>query len=230
MPEASLQEKIEASWACFDHLLQESSPERIVVAWTGGKDSTTVLSLWKTYLEKTGLNKRHPLQALSLDTGCKFSDVLAFRDALALEWDVTLQVIRPSADALALGPDPQNPVVCCRRLKIKPLHQAIERLGVAVLVTGIRHDEHHSRQIDSWREQRQEPDYVQAHPLLHWSEMDIWSYHLQEGLGYCPLYDQGYRSLGCRPCTTRGSEVDERSGRNQKKENQLHVLRSLGYF
>jgi len=200
------------------------------MAWTGGKDSTTVLSLWKRYLERRGLKNRHPLQALSLDTGCKFSDVIDFRDELAREWDVVLKVIRPHADDLALGPDPLNPVSCCRRLKIKPLQRAIEQLGVGVLVTGIRHDEHHSRQIHAWREHRQEPEYVQAHPILHWSEMDIWSYHLQEGLAYCQLYDQGYRSLGCRPCTTRGSEGPERSGRNQEKENQLHVLRSLGYF
>lgn len=226
----SLQEKIAASYVCFDNLLREFAVESIFVAWTGGKDSTVLVSLWKSYLEQNGLEGKNHLQALSIDTGCKFSEVLRFRDELAAEWGVLLKVIRPNADDLAFGPDPQNPVACCRRLKIKPLQLAVEQLGVGVLMTGIRHDEHHSRQIDSWRELRQGPDYVQAHPVLHWSEMDIWAYHLQEGLPYCELYDQGFRSLGCRPCTTPGGEPAERSGRNQEKENQLHVLRSLGYF
>ena len=226
---STLSEKKNLTFRYFEALLQEFSLETIFVAWTGGKDSSVVLSLWRQFLSTRPGTSSAPVQALNIDTGLKFPEVLAFRDSQATEWDVQVHVVRPDARDLAIGPNPEDPVACCQRLKILPLLRAVQDLGVAVLMTGIRHDEHRSRQIDSWRELRHDPEYVQAHPVLHWSEMDIWAHHLQEGLAYCDLYDRGYRSLGCRPCT-RDSEFSERSGRNQDKEDQLHVLRSLGYF
>lgn len=225
----TLQEKIETSFDCFDLVLQEHDFQRIQVAWTGGKDSTVVLYLWRRYLQDQGLEGPLPLKGLSLDTGLKFPEVLRFRDELAKSWDVQLTVVEPEAKAKALGPDPEDPVGCCRRLKIEPLHKAVQELAIPVLLTGIRHDEHRSRQGKNWREVRQRPEYVQVHPVLHWTEMDIWAFHLAEDIPYCGLYDQGYRSLGCRPCT-RMSRSTERSGRNQDKEARLETLRSLGYF
>ena len=225
----TLSEKKIQTFECFEVLIQEFSVEEIFVAWTGGKDSTVVLSLWIQFLGTRMGRASRPVKALNIDTGCKFPEVMAFRDRQAAQWGLQLEVLHPDTRDLAMGPEPEDPVACCRRLKVEPLRQAVQNLGVAVLMTGIRHDEHHSRRIETWRELRQDPEYVQVHPVLHWNEMDIWAHHLQEGLPYCELYDQGYRSLGCRPCT-RCSETDERSGRNQDKEDQLHVLRSLGYF
>ncbi|MCF8104760.1 MAG: phosphoadenosine phosphosulfate reductase family protein [Desulfohalobiaceae bacterium] len=225
----TLEQKIETSYRCFDQILLEHDAARIQVAWTGGKDSTVVLYLWRRYLLSQGLHGPLPLKGLSLDTGLKFPEVLLFRDELAKSWDVELTVVEPEAEAAALGPDPEDPVNCCRRLKILPLQKAVEELSVSALLTGIRHDEHQSRRAKSRSEVRHRPEYVQVHPVLHWTEMDIWAFHLSEDIPYCGLYDQGYRSLGCRPCT-RESRSTERSGRNQDKEARLEMLRSLGYF
>ncbi|MCF8038887.1 MAG: phosphoadenosine phosphosulfate reductase family protein, partial [Desulfohalobiaceae bacterium] len=120
----TLQEKIEASFECFEFILQEHDLERIQVAWTGGKDSTVVLYLWRRYLQDQGLEDHLPLKGLSLDTGLKFPEVLRFRDELANSWDVQLTVVEPEAEIKALGPDPEDPVGCCRRLKIEPLQKA----------------------------------------------------------------------------------------------------------
>jgi phosphoadenosine phosphosulfate reductase len=54
---------------------------------------------------------------------------------------------------------------------------------------------------------------------------------MDRGLPYCELYDLGYRSLGCVPCTAKGDVLGaERAGRDQDKERRLSMLHSLGYF
>ena len=223
----SLDEKEKLALNFLAELANNYSLQDIAVAWTGGKDSTTLLHLWKSYLEGLNLERRPALKALNLDTGLKFPEVLQFRDYLASLWEVDIYVARPETEATVA----KDPVKCCSKLKIEPLKKAIRELGVQVLLTGLRRDEHPQRTGRQRLEYKQDPAYIQANPLLAWKEMDIWSFHLKQGLPYCCLYDQGYRSLGCKPCTDLPSvHGDERSGREQDKEGKLDLLRSLGYF
>ena len=69
-----------------------------------------------------------------------------------------------------------------------------------------------------------------VHPLLEFTEVDIWAYIMQEQLPYCTLYAEGYRSLGCVPCTCKTQGGTEREGRAPDKEAHMDTLRSLGYF
>ncbi|HKK32876.1 MAG TPA: phosphoadenosine phosphosulfate reductase family protein [Desulfomicrobiaceae bacterium] len=224
-----LEQKIARSVELLQHVFDETGPDRTAVAWTGGKDSTVALFLWRQVLRaREGTDA--VLRAVNLDTGLKFPEILAFRDRMAREWEVAVTVARPVVDPAAY-PVAQNTVDCCRDLKILPLKQAVADTGLDVLLTGVRGDENAERRDRPVRESRSDPDHVLIHPLLHWSEMDIWSFHMQEGLPYCELYDQGYRSLGCMPCTTLpGTEGEERSGRNPDKEAHMDQLRALGYF
>lgn len=98
--------------------------------------------------------------------------------------------------------------------------------------------------------------HVRVHPLLDWTELDVWEYIERENIPVVPLYfDQGngtrYRSLGCGPCTTpvqstaknvhevieelktgKFANIAERSGRAQDKEGGggLEELRRNGYM
>ena len=57
-------------------------------------------------------------------------------------------------------------------------------------------------------------DIVKLNPMAHWSREDVWDYIRDHRIPYNPLQDQGYRSIGCRPCTARAGEGDgERAGR-----------------
>ncbi|MFP4517326.1 MAG: phosphoadenosine phosphosulfate reductase family protein, partial [Desulfovibrionales bacterium] len=224
----SLEEKVHISRNRIRATLDAYGLEHTVVAWTGGKDSTVVLHLMRRIVrEKYGEDAR--VRAVNLDTGCKFPEVTALRDRLSREWGIELHVARPEV-SLEGYPLAEDTVQCCRDLKIDPLRRAISRLSIRALLTGLRHDEHPSRKQRQWREERLDPDHVQINPILHWTEMDIWAFHMQDKLPYCTLYEQGYRSLGCMPCTGLGSGEEERSGRSQDKEHQLELLRSLGYF
>lgn len=225
---SSLAEKMDLTRRRISELAAAHDPERIAVAWTGGKDSTLVLWIWREYLRGSGARQDTPLRALNLDTGLKFPEVLRFRDSLWQDWGVDLIVAKPDVDLVGY-PVAEDPLTCCRDLKIQPLNEAVRRMDLQVLLTGVRRDEHPSRAERSWIEEKQSPDYLQAHPILHWTEMDVWSMYMAEDLPYCSLYEQGYRSLGCRPCT-QPATGGERSGRESRKEDVLETLRSLGYF
>ncbi|MEW5774103.1 MAG: phosphoadenosine phosphosulfate reductase family protein [Thermodesulfobacteriota bacterium] len=224
-PGAALEHKIAASLDLLRRLAAEHGPRRVAVAWSGGKDSTVALALWRGVLAQVHPGAR--VLALSLDTRLKFPETLAFRDGLARDWDIDLRVAAP--DAAAGLPQPQDKAACCTARKIEPLREAIARLDLAVLVTGLRGDEHASRAGRPVLEPRTGPDHLQANPLLAWTELDVWAYTLDHGLPYCTLYDQGYASLGCQPCTLRPDD-GERSGRHPDKEALLEQLHSLGYF
>jgi phosphoadenosine phosphosulfate reductase len=229
-PQAPLDQKTARARAVLAACAQ--SPLRRACAFTGGKDSTVALRLWLDAL--AGRDETGAPLALSVDTGLKFPQVTAFRDRLCADWSVALTLARPQVD-LAAYPVARDHVSCCRDLKIRPLGNALRETGVGLLITGLRRDEHPSRALRPYFEHREEtedmPAHWQANPVLDFTEMDVWAFLTGGGLPYCELYHEGYRSLGCMPCTRKaGAEGDERAGRAGEKERQLDVLKGLGYF
>lgn len=221
----SLEDKITTTEAFLTDLARKN-PETTRVAWTGGKDSTTVLFIWKSVLEHLGLG---PARVISIDTGQKFPEIIDFRDSIAASWGLDLHIARPETD-LATYPVALDHSACCADLKILPLQQAIRETGTTALITGIRHDEHPDRAGRLPLEQRLDPTHTLANPILDWTETDIWAFADMFALSRCSLYAQGYRSLGCVPCTQKSSGCGERSGRDSAKEENLAQLTSLGYF
>lgn len=225
-----LDEKMAQARRLLREQLCAHGPRRVGVAWTGGKDSTLVLALWRDVLREAGHADAAPL-ALNLDTGCKFPEIITFRDEQAAAWGVELHVARP--DVAADYPVAHDRAACCRELKVRPLLRAVSRLGLAVLLTGIRRDEHPDRAERPAVEPVADPAHLRAHPLLDFTEMDVWAATMQLGLPHCVLYDRGYRSLGCVPCTLPPGEATgggERAARAPDKEAVLSSLHALGYF
>lgn len=222
----TLEDKLGFSMALLAEALERAGDGLSVVAWTGGKDSSVALRLWMELLRERDAGM--PV-ALSIDTGLKFPEVISFRHAMAREWGV--RVIEAGPEPRATAPVSEDRLECCRLLKIEPLRAAVAANGIKMLVTGIRRDEHPSRRDREAFESRRNPDYLQVSPLIEWTEMDIWSYIASRELPYCQLYDRGYRSLGCAPCTALpGPDRNERSGRDERKESCLTDLHHLGYF
>jgi len=234
-PEAPLTDKLDRSRAVLEAVLASTRPDCAAVAYTGGKDSGLALFLWREVLARA---RTGPLQAISIDTGCKFPQVNAFRDQLCMDWGVSLAIVRSGVD-LSTYPVAQDKLACCRALKIEPLAAALRETGTTALLTGIRRDEHPSRAGRPYAELRPGPGeranacppHWQIHPVLDWTEMDVWAFLTGQGLPYCELYHEGYRSLGCMPCTRTAAEDEhERAGRDPDKERQLEILKGLGYF
>jgi phosphoadenosine phosphosulfate reductase len=101
---------------------------------------------------------------------------------------------------------------CCDVLKVKPTREAIEELGVTCWVTGLRCTEGRTR-VDFREVEQRDEGLVKLNPILLWHEREVWQYLALNKVAVNPLYAEGYRSLGCGPCTKISSDPNERAGR-----------------
>ena len=106
----------------------------------------------------------------------------------------------------------KDPNRCCNILKVEPVKRAVYEMGVKCWVTGLRCTEGRTRTDFKEIEERDE-GLVKLNPILIWKEREVWQYLALYGVLVNPLYAQGYRSLGCAPCTTIAGGDNERAGR-----------------
>jgi len=120
----------------------------------------------------------------------------------------------------------------------------LEGSGAKLVFQGLRWDEQPARGKDEYFEDIPAAPMVPAHtrcrPILHFTERDIWDATLHFGIPFCPLYEQGYRSLGAKTTSRKSADVpawqqdlentEERAGRRQDKEAAMDRLRMLGYM
>lgn len=242
----------------------------IAMLWSIGKDSTTML-----WLARKAFFGRVPFPLVHIDTGYKYPEMIAYRDRMAREWGVDL-VVGWNEEAIRQGMEPaKGRFACCNALKTQGLQIILDRHGYKGIFLGIRRDEEGSRAKErvfsprdknfEWNYKDQPPElwdqfntsfgpetHVRIHPLLSWTELDIWEYIRREKIPVCDLYyareGKRFRSLGCMPCTatikSEASTVDaiieelkrtktpERAGRAQDQEAayMMQKLRSFGYM
>jgi sulfate adenylyltransferase subunit 2 len=238
--------------------------------WSVGKDSTTVL-----WLCRKAFFGKIPFPVIHIDTGYKFPEMYKFRDKLAKDWSLNLLIAEnKTARKKGMGPD-KGKFECCTSLKTEALRQLLKKEKFDALLLAIRRDEHGIRAKEryfsprdenfKWNYQEQPPEmwdlytsvldedsHMRVHPILHWTELDVWQYIKKEKIPVNPLYfaknGKRYRSLGCLPCTApiesnadtldkilaelKKTKVSERSGRAQDKERAyiMQKLRALGYM
>jgi len=244
--------------------------KKIAMLWSIGKDSTTLL-----WLCRKAFYGKLPFPVVHIDTSYKFQAMYEFRDKYAKEWNLNLIVGR-NEEALKQGMSVEKgALACCTALKTNALKQVIDKYKFKALLLGIRRDEHGIRAKEryfsprdvnfKWNYKDQPPElwdqykskaegetHVRVHPMLHWTELDIWRYIEREGIPVNKMYfaknGKRYRSLGCKPCChpieSNASTVKEivkelettntaeRAGRSQDKERpyMMQKLRALGYL
>jgi len=121
----------------------------------------------------------------------------------------------------------------------------LEESGTKAVFQGLRWDEQPTRTKDDYVDDVPAGELTPAHtrfkPILHFTERDIWDTTRYFKIPYCPLYEQGYRSLGAKTTSNIAEagvpawEQDlentvERAGRRQDKEAAMERLRKLGYM
>lgn len=239
--------------------------------WSIGKDSTVLLHLClKAFLGKL------PFPVLHIDTSYKFKQMYEQREALAKEWGFKV-IVAKNDKALADGmnPEKEGRLACCTALKTNALQTAIQQQGFQAILLGIRRDEHGIRAkervfsprnfnfqwdyknqpMEIWEQYKpmgENDHHYRVHPILSWTEMDIWQYTQREKLPIVDLYfakdGKRFRSIGCERCCQpvdstavtlpeileelRTTKTSERAGRAQDKESayMMQKLRSLGYM
>jgi len=182
---------------------------------------------------------RHKLEIeiFTLDTERLHADTLNVIGAIRARYGYDVKVFRPDPRAVAeyvanFGRDAfyesqELRKRCCHIRKVEPLERALE--GKEAWITGQRREQAVTRTELKLQENDAARGIVKVNPLADWSEGEVWEYIRAFGVPYNALHDQGYRSIGCAPCTrpTVAGE-DVRAGRwwweiREARECGLHV-------
>jgi thioredoxin-dependent adenylylsulfate APS reductase len=180
------------------------------------------------------------LNVLTLDTGRLPQETHDMFDRVRDRYGIEVEVVTPDPHDLRdlvarhgtnlFKQSPELRRLCCEVRKSRPLARALH--GYDAWVTGTRRDQTRSRaNISIVAADPDNPGLAKIAPLASWSRDQVWAYVREHDIPYHSLYDQGYTSIGCAPCTrpTVAGE-DARAGRwwwerGEDKECGLHVVR-----
>jgi len=167
---------------------------------------------------------------LLIDTGVLFDQTYRTVEEVEKHYGITVQRIRPKRtmdeQAAEFGETlwERQPDRCCQMRKVEPLAEALQ--GYRAWMTAIRRDQTAARAatpVLAWNDKHK---LVKISPLAGWTSDDVWLYVHKHVLPYNPLLAEGYNSLGCKTCTKKSLDGDERSGRwagFTKTECGLHI-------
>ena len=240
----------------------------LCMLWSMGKDSTALL-----WLVRKAFFGAMPFPVVLLDTEMELPEVYAFRDELARSWklDFHNQMCPPESSIDPTLP----PATRAAARKTAGLRELIAREKYRGIIVGIRRDEQSTRAKErvfsprlpsgEWDVKHQPPElwdvyhtdvadgeHLRIHPLLDWTEVDIWRYTQRESIPIVPLYlardGKRYRSLGEKnitvPIVSNAATIDEiiaelettrqpeRAGRvmDHESEDAFERLRTGGYM
>jgi phosphoadenosine phosphosulfate reductase len=180
------------------------------------------------------LRKQLPqVPVLFLDTGYHFAQTYAYRDRMVELWHLNLVNVMPAQSVAEQESElgtlyRTDPSSCCQRRKVEPLMKALEPFDL--WFTGLRREQSPARKNLKTVEDHLLPSgkrLVKVSPLAAWDWKQVWRYTAEHGIEYLLLYDEGYRSIGCEPCTSVPAEgADPRSGRwgGNKLECGIHTF------
>jgi phosphoadenosine phosphosulfate reductase len=188
-------------WACSEF-------HCICLAASFGKDSITLLHMVRAI--------RPDIDVIYLNTGYDFPETVDYIHRMEKEWKLHVIEFSPRISVeeqeRTLGADlfHTDPNRCCGIRKVEPMARALRNYDV--WITGLRRDETEHR--SGIRVVEVSNNLVKVNPLAAWTADDIWRYLRENQVPYNPLYDKGFVSLGCRPCTLAGTWGRfERAGR-----------------
>jgi phosphoadenosine phosphosulfate reductase len=173
---------------------------------------------------------RPGVDILFLDTGYHFAETIGTRDWITSVLPITLVNVTPPQTVgeqdLSFGPKlhDRDPDLCCEMRKVQPLAQALA--GYVAWGSGVRRDESPTRagtRLVDWDAKR---GMVQVNPLAAWTQDVVDAYLAEHRIPVNPLFEMGYGSIGCAPCTRPVAPgEDPRAGRwagSNKTECGIH--------
>ena len=242
--------------------------QNLGLLWSLGKDSNVMV-----WLAKKAFCGNIPFPLLFCDTGKKFPEMYTFQERYSKEWNLNLIV--QNCPPLETIDQTLPPASRSAARKTEALKTLIKEKKLEGVIAGIRRDEEGTRakervfsprgQEADWNFKNQPPEFwdqyktsfppgthVRIHPLLAWTELDIWRYIERENIPVVPLYfakeGKRYRSLGDQDITfpvdsnatnikeiikeLETTRIAERSGRamDHESEDAFERLRVSGYM
>ncbi len=169
----------------------------------------------------------------TVDTGFLFQESIELREKFVQKYQINLKVLEGAVSMAeqerlyGIRLYERDTDRCCALRKVEPTDRALD--GLDAWIAGLRRDQGKSRAgIDVLeRYEHKGAPLVKVNPLAAWTRKDTWDYLLHNEVPYNPLLDQGYKSIGCWPCTQPvGDGEDERAGRwgGRKEECGIHTF------
>lgn len=200
----------------ISHHLEEFG-DKAPVAFSGGKDSAVVLYLC--------LQVTPNVPVVFNNTGVEYPDTVRFVAKIADEWDLNLTATHPGKsfwECVEQYGFPEgakrrgrraNKAYCCYWLKEKPMLLAIRQNGWLAYFTG-------NTAVESWQRMFRAKSHgmcfhykrwniCKVHPILWWTEDEVWNFIHHEGLLINNAYARGAHRVGCMPCTAYKSWESE---------------------
>jgi phosphoadenosine phosphosulfate reductase len=193
--------------------LEDPELERIAIASAFQAEGTCVMHM--------AASIRPDVPVLFLETGFHFAETLAFKTQLAERLGLNVVDLvgehTVESQTRAFGPRlyERDPDRCCDLNKVRPMLEALR--GLDAWITAFRRDSSPTRATSPIVDRYElEPGrwIVKVNPVANWSRRDTWAYLKEHDLPHNPLYDIGYASIGCAPCTRMQFPGEpERAGR-----------------
>lgn len=219
--------KVEAARRLLAQVAREHAPAALASAL--GAESMVLVDL--------ALGERLDIDIFVLDTGRLHGDTLDMLRRIEQRYGRGVRVVRPDAAAVAsyerrFGRNAFYDSVelrkrCCAIRKTEPLARALQ--GKRAWITGLRRGQSAERsrvRVEEWDGAH---GMAKFNPLADWSEDEVWQYLRAHDVPINPLYAQGFRSIGCAPCTRPVLPTEDlRAGRwwweiGEPRECGLHV-------
>jgi phosphoadenosine phosphosulfate reductase len=207
--------------------LEESGLQRVAIASAFQAEGACVIHM------STQIRPDVPI--LFLETGFHFAETLAFKEQLTQELGLNVMDVvgeyTVDAQAATFGPRlyERDPTLCCELNKVVPFRRAQQELDL--WVTSMRRDSSWTRRDATIVSVEHcgpgTHQLVKLNPIANWTKQEAWAYLREHDIPHNPLYDLGYASIGCAPCTRMVFPgEDERAGRwsgHIKTECGIHI-------
>jgi len=225
--------KISQSKKIIKEAIGRFGVEKMAIAWTGGKDSTTMTWLFKETCKDISV----PMPKLMfIDEGYVFEEIWDIFHKLKKEWDLNV-IIAKNTDVSDKAANVGDMVKVCslnernrseieklgfegddfpfepesfvgnHLMKTVAMNMFLEDHKIEALATAIRWDEQTARIDETYMSPRSNPYHTRVQPILHFRERDIWDFIFKYKIPFCELYKVGYRSLGAKGSTVKMSDI-----------------------
>ncbi len=265
----TIEHKVALSQWLILQALQQYGEKNITIAWTGGKDSTLILWMVREVVKKHRLKMPHCMfinEGQVFEEITEFVKIWTNKWKLEVSevhnHDVSKQAkkigdpvtvakldkinqqeVKRLGYKKATFPFEPESYVGNHLMKTVAMNRFLAKTHYQAVITGIRWDEQEARSHEQYFSPRGDeftPTHMRIHPILHFTEAQIWEATLKFNVPFCKLYKEGYRSLGAKGTTHKAgnkpaweqdfAKVPERAGRRQDKEGIMDNLRKLGYM
>lgn len=173
----------------------------------------------------------------TIDTDLLFEETIRLKDKLEKFFGIKITILKPEislekqSEIYGEALWRRDPDLCCTIRKVIPLQNHLSNLDC--WITGLRRQQSDTRaginivEIYLYDESSNK-EIVKINPLANWDRTRVWDYIKKHNIPYNELHDKGYKSIGCKPCTSAViGEQNERAGRwigFQKTECGIHTF------